>query len=137
MGVVLISSETECCQCGKLLNLRRDRSSTIVIYDPNPGTHFHKVCSNSNCSVVQYYGYYSTGSGQSKGYNANWMSLPWFVSSSLTAFSMDLLRRVDSEILIGQLSYKQIADIYNNINSGYDSRYSARTVFVRVNKRLP
>ena len=30
---------------------------------------------------------------------------------------MDMLKRLDAEILIGQLSYKQRADIYNEVHT--------------------
>lgn len=46
-------------------------------------------------------------------YNTDWQSLKYFVSSSLTAFSLNMLKRMDIEIVIGQLSYKQIAEVFN------------------------
>ena len=36
------------------------------------------------------------------------VTLPYFVSSKETAFSMDLLKHLDSEFVIGQLSYMHI-----------------------------
>ena len=48
------------------------------------------------------------------------MSLPYFVSSQETGFEMSLLKKFDLELLIGQLSYKQKADIYN-VYEGYDN----------------
>lgn len=47
------------------------------------------------------------------------------MSTRETALSMDMLLRLDKEILIGQISYKQRADIYNAIHgySGDNSRY--------------
>lgn len=43
----------------------------------------------------------------------NWSSLPYFISSQETAFEMKFLNMYDTELLIGELSYKQKADIYN------------------------
>ena len=83
-----------------------------------PAAHFHKICSRRGCSFCQYYGYYTTGSTSScqAMYNSDWQSLPYFVSSKETAFSTELLRRLDVEIVIGQMSYKQRADIYNYVH---------------------
>lgn len=39
---------------------------------------------------------------------------------------MDFLRRFDKEILIGQISYKQRADTYNEVH-GYGAEYHARS----------
>lgn len=49
-------------------------------------------------------------------YDWDWQSLPYFMSSRETAFAIEMLQRLDSEILIGQISYKQRADIYNDIH---------------------
>ena len=121
LRMVLISPETECVLCGQPLSLRKDRPSSIVVYNdssgPVPGTHYNKTCTSKVCTITQYYGYYTSGKATSQVfYNSNWKSLPYFISSSLTAFSMDMLKRVDREVLIGQLSYKQIADIFNHIH---------------------
>ena len=80
-------------------------------------THFHKYCSKGckGCKLIQFYGYYKCGDG----YNDNWKSLPYLVSSQETGFEMCMLERFDSELLIGQISYKQKADIYN-VSNGYD-----------------
>ena len=119
LGLVLITSEKTCAVCGKTPSIRRDRPASITIYDDSlgrvPGSHFHKICSSKTCDVTQYYGYYTTR-GQSF-FNYNWKSLQYFVSSSLTAFSVSMLKRMDIEIVIGQLSYKQIADIFNHVHS--------------------
>ena len=131
LGIVLISSKHQCELCGEVLSLRKDRPASIVLYDYEsgsvPGTHYHKVCSSKICNLTQYYGYYTTGQASSKVYfNSDWNSLPYFISSSLTAFSLSMLRQVDSEVLLGQLSYKQIADIFNDVHfQGMDgSKYA-------------
>ena len=49
----------------------------------------------------------------------DWNELPYFVSTSRTAFELELLKRFDFELLIGELSYKQKSEIYNCVN-GYD-----------------
>ena len=48
-------------------------------------------------------------------YNSNWKSL----SSKETAFSMKLMEQFDAQILIGQLSFKQCADliIYTHVKN--------------------
>ena len=86
-----------------------------------PATHFHKYCQNhrKGCKFVQYYGYYKSGSG-STYYFSNWIELPYFLSSQETGFEMKMLQMFDIELLVGQLSYKQKADIYN-ISNGYDT----------------
>lgn len=44
------------------------------------------------------------------------------LSTRETAFEMSLLLQLDAEVLIGQLSYKQRAEIYN-IKHGYDHSF--------------
>lgn len=120
LGIPLISGNDVCLICGSNLLLRKDRPARVVVYDSFRGTlpasHFHKYCSRRVCSFTQYYGYYTKESDQSCRaiYNDNWKSLPFFVSSKETAFSMGLLKHLDAEVVIGQLSYKQCADIYNH-----------------------
>ena len=46
-------------------------------------------------------------------------TLPYFMSTRETAFEMAMLKQLDAEILIGQLSYKQKSKIYNVVH-GYD-----------------
>ena len=118
LGIVLISKKKVCSLCKGELVIRKDRPSYITVYDSYigsvPGTHYHKTCSSKVCFVTQYYGYYSTGGDKSKVYyDSDWSTNDYFVSSSLTAYSMSLIRQIDSQILIGQLSYKQISDIFN------------------------
>ena len=120
LGVILMPVEDTCVLCGTNLKLRRDRVAPIIVYDDImgsvPGSHFHKYCSNPACGCTQYYGYHTTGGNQCSSqvfFNDNWEVLPYFVSSRETAFSMTTLHRFHSEILLGQLSFKQCADIYN------------------------
>ena len=118
LGVILISSQKKCVLCTGKLILRKDRPSSVVIYDDImgslPGSHFYKYCTNPSCGCVQYYGYYTTGgSSATVLYNVDWESLPYFVSSRETVFSMKLLRRFNAEILIGQQSFLQCSDMYN------------------------
>lgn len=123
LGIPLISTNNTCLVCGSNLLLRKDRPAPIVVYDSFRGTlpasHFHKYCSRRTCSFIQYYGYHTTGNSGSCAatYNFDWHSLPYFISSKETGFSMDMLKRLDAEILIGQLSYKQRADIYNEVHT--------------------
>lgn len=47
------------------------------------------------------------------------MKNKYFISSQETVFDLQLLVRYDVQLLIGQVSYKQTAEIYNAIH-GYD-----------------
>jgi cellobiose-specific phosphotransferase system component IIB len=121
MGVVLLSPQECCLLCNSKLYVRADRFSSVVIYDITygtmPGTHFVKYCRKKGCNFNQHYGFYIAGNGVV--YNNNWKTLKYFMSSNETVFSMEFLRRFDIELLVGQVSYKQQADIYNLIH-GYD-----------------
>ncbi len=67
---------------------------------------------------------YTNTTGTTKGdegklyYDDDWSTLPYFVSTQKTAFSVTLLQNYDAELLIGQVSYKQRANIYNYVH-GY------------------
>ena len=52
-------------------------------------------------------------------YDNDWASLKYFISTQETGFELQMLKNYDVELLIGQISYKQKADIYN-ITNGYD-----------------
>lgn len=122
IGIPLISNNNNCLLCGSNLLLRKDRCAPLVLYDNFRGTlpasHFHKYCSRRTCNFTQYYGYYTTGGTECMAlYNSDWYTLPYFVSSKETVFAMDMLNRLEAEILIGQLSYKQRADIYNHVHN--------------------
>ena len=125
LGVVLISSRETCLRCHSKVSVRKDRPASITVYDKIgtvPGTHFHKYCSNRGCGYTYYYGYYTTGStcnSQSSShtlYEPDWESLPYFISSRETAFSITLLRQFNSEIVLGQMSFKQCAEVYNHLH---------------------
>lgn len=115
---------TVCSQCRNKLLVRRDRPSPVVIYDDEmgaiPGSHFHKYCINRRCGFTQYYGYYTKRSFDSQPevyFDHDWESNPYFVSSRETAFSMKLMHRFHSQILIGQQSFKQCAEVYNYLHN--------------------
>ena len=118
LGLPLISPVTSCALCGCQLQLRKDRYAPVVIYDDKfgtiPGVRFHKFCPQKSCSLTQHYGYYSTE--DQVIFNADWASLPYFVSSRETCFSLEILRKLDAYALIGQISFKQQADIYNYLH---------------------
>ena len=46
-------------------------------------------------------------------YDSNWDEVPYFVSTSKTAFAMSFMHQFDAELLLGQITYKQKSDIYN------------------------
>ena len=107
LGVVLMPQITHCLICGDILQLRKDRAASLVIYDDSVGTiagsHFHKIYKNRSCGYTQYYGYY-TLKGSTRIYaNGDWECLPYFVSSRETVFSKLTMQRFETEILLGQL----------------------------------
>lgn len=116
LGIILIPQESVCIACGGLFYLRSDHSSRLTVYSSQfgsiPSKHYHKYCGKKGCKLLQYYGYTTNGDG-CLHYSENWSSLPYFISSQVTAFEMKFLNMYDTELLIGELSYKQKADIYN------------------------
>lgn len=138
LGVVLISSKDSCRNCGSKLYIRADRPSTITVYNDSmgtlPGTHYTKYCRSGRCSLQQYYGFYTMGSLNETRYDEDWATLPYFMSTRETAFTMDMLHRLDKEILIGQISYKQRADIYNDIHGYVMNKSVDENRFVPVTK---
>ena len=124
IGLVLISPNQTCLQCGSSLLVKADRPSIVTVYTDTFGTvsstHYRKLCKKfrSGCHFVQHYGHYSTG-GSSIYFNDNWKELTYFLSTRNTAVEMSLLAQLDAEVLVGQLSYKQRSEIYN-IKHGYD-----------------
>lgn len=119
LGIILLSPREVCILCGSKLLVRSDKASSVVVYDDHlgtvPATHFHKCCSKRSCPCTQFYGYY-TCAGSCTYYNDDYLELAYFVSTRETAFATSLLKRLDAEILIGQLSYRQKAEIYNVIH---------------------
>lgn len=118
LGVILLS-DLECCVlCGSKLLVRADKSSSITIYDDTlgtlPATHFHKYCSRRSCGCTQFYGYHTASDSQT--YDDDCTKLTYFVSTRETAVTTSMLKRLDAEIVIGQLSYKQTAEIYNAVH---------------------
>lgn len=117
LGIVLISDNSSCLACGSKLLLRKDRPSQVIVYHDImgslPGSHYYKYCKNRPCGFIQYYGCYTKGGSSFVYFNSNWKTLPYFLSSKETAFSMKLMEHFDAEILIGQLSFTQCADLYN------------------------
>lgn len=125
LGCVLISKNCTCKVCGdKLLIKARDSIRKIVVYDDIHGTymgcHYIKFCRNVSCKFRQYYGKYTTD-GVELYYDQDWMDNNFFLSTQQTAFSMRLIKNFDTELLIGQISYNQKANIYNAIH-GYNER---------------
>ena len=125
IGVNLISKKQRCIECGGKLLLRRDRPSKMTIYTDTYGTlpccQYRKFCSNNRrgCHIVQHYGYYTKDTSELY-FDSDWDDHKYFVSSQETAFELQLLTRFDFELLIGQISYKQKAEIYNAVH-GYSS----------------
>ena len=65
MGIILISKNDTCANCGSNLQLRKNRPAKVTVYDDVMGsvlgTHFHKTCSNRACGMTQFYGYTTSG----------------------------------------------------------------------------
>lgn len=124
IGVILISSKKVCRLCGGKLLTRGDRPGRVALYTETfgtlPASSYRKYCSENcqGCKLVQFYGYYTIGKEQSLHYDDDWADYQYFLSSQETAFETALLKKFDAELLIGQVSYKQKADIFNHIN-GY------------------
>ena len=123
LGVVLLSKKKTCQKCGSSLLLRKDRPSSVIIYHDTmgsiPGTHYHKYCTNKKCNFVQFYGYHTFKSSSSEYgiyFDSDWNTHSYFVSSRETAFDMMLLHRFNSQILLGQQSFKQCSDVYNYLH---------------------
>ena len=128
LGIVLITSKISCSLCGSGLLLRKDCPSSVVVYDNEmgsiPATHYHKYCTNRKCGTTHYYGYYTKAvdlHGRAFFYD-NWDTLPYFVSSRETAFSTKLMKRFDAQILMGQQSFKQCAEVYNHLHVVLEAR---------------
>ena len=119
MGVVLISSKQTCGLCSGKLLVRSDRPSYVTLYSNEmgtvPATHFRKFCQNyrKGCPLTQHYGFCTQGEISSMIYDSNWDELPYFMSTSMTAFMTSFMEEFDADLLLGQIAYKQKADIYN------------------------
>ena len=126
LGIVLLSANNKCKLCEGSLLVRADRPSFPVVYSNDFGTvnstHFRKYCQNNwkGCQFTQHYGFYMIGNESQVFYEKNLLDLPYFFPSHMTAFATKLLLGLTAELLLGQISYQQRADIYNYIH-GYDS----------------
>jgi len=100
IGIALISPVKECILCGSTLHLRRDRPSAITIHDDKVGTisgiHFYKNCKSQSCGCTQFYGYYTEKGSIQVFFNANWKSMPYFVSAHKTVLLIALMRRFEA-----------------------------------------
>ena len=138
LGVPLVPKQCVCRLCGGKLLVHSDRPSRMTLYTESlgtvPATHFHKYCNNHRrgCKFIQFYGYHKSGDGGAH-YSEDWMELPYFLSSQETGFEMALLKQFDVELLIGQLSYKQKASIYNACK-GYDTMKKECSTTVKEKK---
>ena len=124
LGIILVSPHSTCRVCGDTLLVRNDRTSNLIVYTESFGTlsgsHFIKFCRNfrKGCKFRQYYGYSSRNGKDESVYDSDWAEHDYFISTSDTAFETIILKKFDAELLLGQLSYKQKADIYN-LQNGY------------------
>ena len=79
----------------------------------------------SGCRLTQFYGYSKEGDKSGIQYDDEWLTYTYFLSSQETGFKLSMLQKFDVKLLIGQVSYKQKADIYNVYN-GYDATKKER-----------
>ena len=139
IGIVLISCNNACKICSGKLLVKKNRPSFPVVYDDDLGTvsstHFRKFCHNSakGCTFTQHYGYYTLGNDSEMLYDNNCLDLPYFLSTGMTAISTKILTSLSAEILLGQMSYRQKAEVYNYIH-GYDAAF-AKSTFSAVNEK--
>lgn len=121
IGVILVSPIELCVICNSKLYIRQDRSVQATLYDEKLGTmpaiHYTRYCRKKGCSLQQHFGYYTKGDTSEVLYNSDALSLPYFMCSRETAFSIEILKKFDMECLIGQISYKQSAEIYNSYHN--------------------
>jgi len=124
IGMILVSPNTTCKKCALKLYIRPDRSTSAIVYDHQMGTipaiHYMRYCRKKGCSFQQHYSYYTCGSSDHVTYNDDALDLPYFMCSRETGFSANLLKHFDSDCLLGQISYKQSAEIYNHYNEYED-----------------
>ena len=124
LGIILISLNEICKMCSGKLRVKADRPSFPTVYSDELGTvsatHFRKYCSNHalGCSFTQHYGFH-TSSGSDIVYDTDSLQLPFFLSSHSTAFQTKMLSSLSAEVLLGHISYRQRAEIYNYCY-GYD-----------------
>lgn len=123
LGIILISDNNTCKLCSGKLLIQKDCPSFPVMYTNNLGsvseTHFRKYC-QKGCSFTQHYGCYTTRSNSIMFYDKNCLEFPYFLSTSMTAFETEILTTLSAEVLLGQMSYRQKADIYNYVHD-YDA----------------
>ena len=125
VGIIFVSPHSTCGVCGDTLLVRNDRPSNLIVYTESFGTmscsHFVKFCRKfrKGCKFRQYYGYSSKNGKEDENiYDSDWAEHNYFISTSDTAFETTMLKKYDAELLLGQLSYKQKAEIYN-LQNGY------------------
>ena len=120
-GVVLISEKAVCRLCGRKLIAKVIRPVNVIVYHDTKGTFMGccipKICSNRMCNLTQHYGYYTVG--DKNFFDEDWDRHEYFACSRKTVFRMGLLSNMEIEILLGKLSFKEKADIYNAV-FGYD-----------------
>lgn len=118
VGIILRYPVELCVICNSKLCIRQDRSVQATVYDEKLGTmpaiHYTRYCRKKGCSLQQHYGYYTKSDTSEVMYNNDALSLSYFMCSRETAFSIEILKKFDMECLIGQISYKQCAEIYNS-----------------------
>ena len=131
-----MSSNDICKLCNGQLLVRKDRPSFPVVYTECFGTvsgiHFRKYCQNNakGCSFTQHYSFHTTTTNLIE-YDRNCLNQPYFLYTNMTCFSTTLLTKLSAEILLGQISYKQKADIYNYMLMAMIHHLKRQQVFMK------
>ena len=106
LSLVLVSPNKSCQVYGEQLLIGKDRPSTLVIYDHVLGSipeHIVIVTAPIEGAILS----------SIMAIMSMEVHTMCFMSTTETAFSTELLHKINGEVLIGQLSFKQCADLYN------------------------
>ena len=127
LGVVLISEKESRHSCGNVLVAKFTKAVNVIVYHKACGTFMGcrvpKVCHNKYCQMIQHYGYYTVEAN--KFYDEDWEKQEYFLSKGKMAFDMKLLHKFEVEVLIGKLSFKEKADIYNEVHGCERDHYES------------
>ena len=114
LGEVLVSEKTHCRLGSKPLYVNASRISEVVVYDERKGiflaSKIPKVCSNKKCQFTQHYRYYTVSND--KFFEDDWANKEFLLSTAKTAFTIDLLKKLEIEIVHAKMSFKEKAWIY-------------------------
>lgn len=118
LAAILVTGKTQCRLCAKPHHVKALQISQVVVYNDVKGTFLAtkipKVCCNKVCKFTQHYEYYTVGN--EKCFDEDWFDEEFLLSSARTAFSINLLKKLEIEILSAKMSFKEKAEIYNAVH---------------------